>query len=205
MGLHGFRQAVHAVAAFVDHDNGVLVEADHPCRVVGLSGISAADSLDHRDFDLLVDILRTSIPDAKHRGLWTRLDWSTHRHKRHVERLLGSRHDSISQRGLLAPPSRQPTWNEPGDDDTAAPAAQVAILNEGAMWGTIEGCQHQRACGAAVTPQGFFFCEAAAVLASRKRGAEGLPLEPGCWAHDLADYRHQIERWCPECELCVEE
>ena len=199
-----FERAVKSVAGFTENDDGPLVQSECEHRVVGLSGLTA-DPLDHPLFGQLVNILACGIPERKHRGLWTGLDWANHRHKDQVEHLLGPRpnRETANQIGLLAPASRQPAWR---DDGEAPQSVEEVLLDDGRMWDTIERCPHQRACGAAVTPRGFFFCEAAAIHATRDEdGPLGLPLDPGCWAHDLADYRYQIERWCPGCELCLEE
>lgn len=82
-------------------------------------------------------------------------------------------------------------------------AIQDVIHDEHEMWALINHCPLQRDWASAVSPKGFFFCEVAAAMDFVMRGPGGLPITAGCWRHDLADYREQIERWCPRCGMCL--
>lgn len=59
-------------------------------------------------------------------------------------------------------------------------------------------CWVNQQWSSSITPKGCFFCEVAAALDMLYDGPGGLPIEPGWWKRDLADFKDQFH-WC---ELC---
>jgi len=196
-----FETAARALAAF---------PTDSPPDPSGrrkLVGLIGGEPLLHPQFPELVTILRAAVPERSHRGLWTGLDFRQHRHRDSIDRLLGPRPtvDVAPQPrgagGYLNQNLHHP--NTPSRHQPVLVAIQDVVRDEAAMWRLIEQCPLQRAWSASITPKGFFFCEVAGALDTIFEGPGGLPITPGCWRHDLADYRQQIERWCPRCGICL--
>jgi hypothetical protein len=138
----------------------------------------------HPEFGKLVGIMEHIIPRRVDRGLWTGLPltYETANRFGYVNHNLHNSHCV-----------HQPVLVGIGE----------VIQDEKAMWSLIDNCPLQRIWASTITPRGFFFCEVAGALDLVFDGPGGLPITPGCWEHDLADYRDQIERWCPRCGVCL--
>jgi len=199
MTLPDFRRALEAVADFPTQS-----EPDRFGRrkVVGIIG---GEPLLHPDWPILVDEMVRAIPEPSHRGLWIGRSL-TATERATVHRLLGPQptttvepvprgaggylNQNLHKRGMCC---HQPVLV----------AVQDVIHDEASMWKLIEECPLQREWSSAITPKGFFFCEVAAAFDMIFDGPGGVPVTPGCWRHDIADYRDQVERWCPRCGVCL--
>ena len=168
-------------------------------KVVGIIG---GEPLLHPEFGVLVTIMRRFLPNAAFRGLWTGVNWPLHRHADDVHRLLGGWSTSVSpgeSGGYL-------NWNMHLPACIHQPvlvAIQDVVHDDARMWELINRCPLQEQWSATITPKGFFFCEVAGAMDMVFDGPGGLPVTPGCWRHDLAEYRGQIEQWCPRCGVCL--
>jgi len=177
-----FRTACRALADFPRESTPNPNAGAPPGRkCVGMMG---GEPQSHPQFRELVEIMQREIPRRRDRGLWTGQDLDPA-----VARVFGyvnlNKHNSncVHQPVLVG--------------------IQEVIRDEAEMWRLIEACPLQRAWSSSITPKGFFFCEVAAAMDIVFDGPGGIPVTPGCWAHDLADYRDQIERWCPRCGVCL--
>jgi len=153
----------------------------HRTKVVGIIG---GEPQMHPQFRELVEIVEAGIPTKKHRGLWTGLPVGI---------------TTTDRFGFL----NKNTHNTRCEHQPVLVAIQDVIQDEARMWKLIDECWLNREWGCAITPKGFFFCEVAAGMDTVFDGPGGLPIKPGCWSHDLAEYREQIERWCPRCGICI--
>lgn len=197
MDLPTFESACRALASFPAESTP---DRNRRRKVVGIMG---GEPLLHPQFGELVTIMRRIIPNQVHRGLWTGIDWPQHRHAVAVRRLLG-RVPSLSVRpGAKAGYLNCNRHVTPCFHQPVLVAIQEVIHDEAKMWEMIEACPLQRDWSGAITPKGFFFCEVAAAFDTIFDGPGGLPITPDCWCHDLADYREQIERWCPRCGMAL--
>ena len=199
MDLPTFEKACHALASFPDESPP---DRKGRRKVVGLIG---GEPLMHPEFGELAAIMRSVIREVSHRGLWTGLDWPNTKHADTVRLLLGSR-PSTTVRPVPRGTTGYLNWNQhdrPCFHQPVLVAIQDVVLDEAAIWKLIDACPVQREWSATITPKGFFFCEVAGALDMIFEGPGGLPITPGCWAHDLADYRDQIERWCPRCGMAL--
>jgi hypothetical protein len=162
-------------------------------KVVGMIG---GEPLGHPEFPRLCEIMVRALPEMRHRGLWTGVRYEKHRHRAAVERLIGS---GRSRAGYL----NQNLHDRECFHQPVLVAVRDVVDDEAAMWRLIDACPLQREWSSAITPKGFFFCEVAAAMDLVFDGPGGLPVNPACWRHDLAEYRSQIERWCPRCGVCL--
>ena len=183
MSVGSFAQAVASVRGFLTES-----EPDRYGREKRI-GLIGGEPLWHPQFPALCEIMVEQIPEKRRRGLWTGMPLKKHEHRALVRDVFGylnhNRH-------------RSPCVHQP-----VLVAVQDVIRDEKRMWELIDACPLQRKWSSAVTPKGFFFCEVAAAMDVIFEGPGGIPVNPGCWQHDLADYRDQIERWCPRCGVCL--
>lgn len=154
-----------------------------------LIGVIGGEPLVHPQFAALCETMADEIPDRRCRGLWTGLPLDNHPHRELVQETFGYVNQNLHTTECVHQP--------------VLVAVEDVIRDERRMWELIDACQLQRKWSSAITPKGFFFCEVAAAMDVVFEGPGGLPLTPGCWRHDLADYRGQIERWCPRCGVCL--
>jgi hypothetical protein len=183
MTVDGFARAVEAVRDF---------PAESPPDAHGrrkLIGLIGGEPLVHPQFAELCRIMAGAIPARGRRGLWTGLRWAGHAHRAIVRRTFGY----VNQNLHTSPCVHQPVLV----------AIRDVIRQPSRMWELIDACELQRKWSSAITPKGFFFCEVAAAMDLVFEGPGGLAIEPGCWRHDLARCQEQIERWCPQCGVCL--
>ena len=178
-----FEQAACAVRDFLTES-----EPDHDGRGK-LIGMIGGEPLMHPQFSSLAKIMAQEIPDRRRRGLWTGLCLEGHAYGPLVRDTFGYLNQNLHRAECVHQP--------------VLVAVQDVIRDENRMWELIDACPLQRKWSSAITPKGFFFCEVAAAMDVIFEGPGGLPVSPGCWRHDLADYRDQIERWCPRCGVCL--
>jgi hypothetical protein len=178
-----FATALDAVADFPAESE------PHPCgrKVIGMMG---GEPLIHPKFPELCRIMTEKIPDKRCRGLWTSRVLRGHKHEHLVRETFGYLNHNTHEGTVMHSP--------------VLVAVEDVIQDEDKKWKTIGDCWLQEKWSSSITPKGFFFCEVAAAMDMVMEGPGGIPVEPGCWRHDLADYREQIEEWCPKCGVCLE-
>ena len=196
MDLKTFDLACRALMAFPKES-----EPDRTRRMK-IVGIMGGEPLMHPEFPRLAAIMGQFIP-IEHRGLWTGVRWSKHDLAPAVRYLLGKHPSTSTRRRFGAGYINCNTHTVRCCHQPILVGIQEVIHDQAKMWELIDACPLQRDWSAAITPKGFFFCEVAAAFDAIFEGPGGLPITPGCWRHDLADYRDQIERWCPRCGMAL--
>jgi len=174
-----FAEAMDALKDFPEQSDPV---ADGRRKVLGIIG---GEPLLHPQFDDLCEIFQEVVPDRSRRALWTGLPWRQSEHANVIRHTFG-----YMNLNLHNPPSKH---------QPILVAIQDVIQNKEEMWRWINDCWVQRIWSSTINPRGFYFCEVAAALADIFDGPDGLPVTPGCWRRDLADFRYQIEWACPRC------
>uniref|UniRef100_A0A6M3XGA6 Uncharacterized protein n=1 Tax=viral metagenome TaxID=1070528 RepID=A0A6M3XGA6_9ZZZZ len=198
-------QFAEACAALADFPTESEPDRQGRRKVVGIIG---GEPLMHPRFPELVEIMCRAIPDPSHRGLWTGLDYHSfpkHRFAEAVDHLIGP-HPTGDVMPVAPGSGGYLNQNQHNTDCFHQPvlvAIQDVIQDEARMWSLIDACPLQEEWSGTITPKGFFFCEVAGALDLIFDGPGGVQVAPGCWAHDLAEYRSQIERWCPRCGVCL--
>lgn len=187
MDLGQYEAALQAYADFpYDSENNPDAGDPPGLKRIGMMG---GEPLVHPQFSELCSMLRQYVPERRHRALFTGVNLDSHPHGQLARATFGyinqNEHDSRCE--------HQPVLVAVGE----------VIRDDARMRSLIEACPLQRLWSCAITPKGFFFCEIAGVLDLVFQGPGGLPVTPGCWRHDLADYRDQIEQWCPRCGVCL--
>lgn len=181
MEIEAFEQAARALADFP-------AESPPTDRVANkVIGILGGEPLLHPQFAELAEILEAAIPCRDNRGLWTGLRWQKTRHADLIRRVFGyinnNRHNTECRHSPILV------------------AVADVVADEDERRRLIDACWLQRLWSATISPKGFFFCEVAGAMDLLFDGPGGLPVEPGCWRRPLADFREQIERWCPRCGI----
>lgn len=179
MDVRQFRQACEALADFPSQ-SPPTDRVRH--KVVGMIG---GEPLIHSKFAELCRVMAEVIPDRNHRGLWTGLKWQSTRHAALIEATFGYVNNNTHDRECRHSP--------------ILVALADVVLDPERRQAMIDDCWLERLWSGSVTPKGFFFCEVAAAFDMLMDGPGGLPVEPGCWRRPLADFREQIDRWCPRC------
>jgi len=169
-------------------------------KVVGIIG---GEPLLHPEFPRLCEIMIEAIPQMRHRGLWTGVRCERHPYRAAVQRLIGPRPSPAATPNERAGYLNQNLHDTQCSHQPVLVAVRDVVHDEAAMWEWIDRCPLQQQWSATITPKGFFFCEVAGALDLVFDGPGGLPVTPACWRHDLAEYRGQIERWCPRCGVCL--
>lgn len=187
MPVDTFEQAVDALVNFPDESEPDSLGRTHlGDKQIGCMG---GEPRLHPEFDTLCEIFRDKIPNKGSRTLWTGLPVDGARDEAVIRETFGHANHNPHD-----PPSRHAP---------ALVAIQDVVEDEQEMWRLIDQCWIQQTWSATITPKGFFFCEVAGALDMIFDGPGGLPMTDACWRHDLADYRDQIERWCPRCGFAL--
>ena len=187
MELDQFSEALEAVKDFP--------EESPPSKAPDfkLIGIIGGEPLMHPQFPELLEIMREKIPNKKHRGLWTGLNWERTKHADIIRKTFISRGVHNNRHDLQA--SRHSPVLVAIKDVIANPTKRAAIIND--CW------LQSKWCGT-ITPKGHFFCEVAGVFDWVFDGPGGLPIESKCWKRPIRDFQSQIERWCPQCGIALQ-
>ena len=220
MSVECFEKVVEAVKDFPT--------TSAPCpqgrrKVVGMIG---GEPLMHPKFPELVDIICDKIPDPRHRGLWTSMDWpnTSHpiwgRHAPHVRKLLGPQpsgavHKEHNTNGGYL------NWNMHTENlkvhhQPMLVAIKDRVPDEKKRMEMIMDCWVQREWSPSFTNKGFFFCEVAAAFDQVFQGNTGIEPSPDCWKGDITfvpdengvprpqgPYAEQINTWCQRCGACL--
>lgn len=179
MTVNCYRRAVEALADFPT-DSPTTDRVKH--KMVGMIG---GEPLIHPEFRELVAVLRETIPNREHRGLWTGLRWQRTKYASLIQETFGYVNNNQHNTDCVHSPVLVSI-----SDVIADPEERRRI---------IDNCWLQRMWSGTITPKGFFFCEVAGAMDLLFDGPGGLPVEPGCWRRPIADFGDQIERWCNRC------
>jgi hypothetical protein len=187
MSLEDYEQALQAYEDF-PHESEPNPNAGDPpgLKRVGMMG---GEPLTHPEFPALCHLLCKYIPDRQHRAIFTGADLRFHPYGQLTRQVFGYiNHNEHDERCEHQP---------------VLVGIQEIVEDEARMWAMIEACPLQRLWSCGITPKGFFPCEIHGVFDWVFHGPGGLPVTPGCWRHDLADYREWVERWCPRCGFAL--
>lgn len=183
MSVGQFAAAVGALGGFPDESPPSEAA---PFKLIGLIG---GEPLLHPSFQVLLSILTEKVPNRRHRGLWTGLEWQCTQHADIIRDVFdeqfihNNRHEGESRHSPVLVASR---------DAVADPVTRAELIND---------CWLQRKWSSSVTPKGFFFCEVAGAMDIVFDGPGGLPVESGCWERPIEDFREQIDLWCQRCGI----
>lgn len=181
-----FAEAVYALSEFPSEGEP---HPDNPNGGTKLVGMMGGEPLLHPKFAQLCGLMREILPEKRNRAIFTGLDIAKHKYAELIRETFGYIQINLHSSEVVHQP--------------LLVAVQDIEPNEDKMWALIDDCWVQRLWSSSITPKGFFFCEVAGALDLLFDGPGGLPATPGCWQHDLAEYREQSERWCPRCGACL--
>ncbi len=160
----------------------------------GNIGLMGGEPAIHPQFLEILDLYEKKVPDKDRRELWTAgFKWDEYKKRIHEvfhERLIAFNDHSNPKEG----------WHQP-----LLIAIEEVIKDRALMWKMIENCWVQLRWSASITPKGAFFCEVAAAQDHLFNGPGGWPVEKGWWQRtpEDADFRQQMEEYCPRCSACL--
>lgn len=105
--------------------------------------------------------------------------------------------------GMLAYNEHNPEQEKVCRHQPLTIAIQDVVSDEDYMWELIDNCWVQRQWCPSINPKGAFFCEVAGALDILLDGPGGWPLEARWWDKDPAEFRDQVERYCPYCGMAI--
>jgi len=153
-------------------------------KVIGIIG---GEPLLHPAFAELARVIAERIPQQKHRGLWTGLDWNKGPYASLIRDTFGYVNNNQHNTECLHSP--------------VLLAIKDVVANPGKRRRLIDDCWLQQLWSSSITPKGFFFCEVAGAMDWVFDGPGGLPIETDCWKRPLSDFRSQINCWCQRCGI----
>jgi hypothetical protein len=153
-------------------------------KMVGFTG---GDPLLHPDFEAMCNYAHKKIPPER-LGLWTTLPKGKEKYRDVICRTF--------KHILLNDHSRPDIFHHPplvGIEEIFPDTRQ--------MWTMIDKCWAQESWSASIFPTGAWFCEIAGSMSMlfAEEGRKGWPVEPDWWWRIPADYREQMEMFCPRC------
>lgn len=190
MPLDQFRGAIDALEYFPQESEVHPNRQNNGVKVVGIIG---GEPLLHPDFEAICEAMRQAFPRKRNRGLWTSLPWQTHKYAAAVR-------NTFDDGGYI----NQNLHDTEVVHHPFLIAVEDLVSDAATMWKLIDACPLQHIWSSSITPKGFFFCEVAAAMDMVFQGPGGMPVTSACWQHDLAEYRDQIERWCPRCGFAAQ-
>ena len=184
MSVEDFAKAVEAVKEFP------LTSPPDRLKRPKVIGMIGGEPLMHPDFARLCEVME-NLP-ANQRGLWTGLDWKKTKYADIVRRIFSMGYINNNQH--VANCFHQPVLV----------ASKDVVSSEEDRRRLIDACPMQREWASSITPRGYYFCEVAGALAQVfSDGPDGIRVAPGCWSHDLDEYRSQIDYYCQRCGVCL--
>jgi hypothetical protein len=176
----------------------------------GVVGMFGGNPCVHPAFESLCDIMREVMPDKSRRGLWTNRIFY---HGEIVRRTFGYQNLNVHQSAVAiaeiqaAMPGRK-IWgtDSPSMHAPILVAIKDIIPDKAARRSVIETCDINLKWSGCITQLPHvnnelrcYFCEVAAAFDHVYQEDNGLPVTYGWWRRPIADYEHQIERWCNSC------
>lgn len=201
MSIEQFTEAAEALVEFPTNGapDRYMQRRSRPSRQRAV-GIMGGEPLIHPEFPKLCEILTSIIPNKGHRGVLTAIPLDGHKYESLIRKTFRFINENTHQTAVVHQPGLVAI------QDVAPHAVEVQAGKTDAetwMWEWIDRCWLQELWSSAITPKGFFFCEIAAAMDMIMDGPGGLPVTEACWQHDIAEYRHQAELWCPRCGICL--
>ena len=152
-----------------------------------MTGMQGGEPLLHPDFEKMCEYLRSKIP-WRQCGLWTTLP-EGYEHYREII-CATFKHIFINDH------TRPDIFHHP-----PLVGIEEVIEDKREMWAIIDQCWVQMSWSASIFPSGAWFCEIAGSMSMlfKEEERRGWPVEPGWWWRIPADFREQMEYFCPRC------
>ena len=162
----------------------------------------------HPQFEELCEIFAEIIPDKQQRGLWTN---NIFKYQKIVAKTFGTfnlnpHNDPRGIASLWKLKLRK--WNTRWYKGHSTHAPLLTAIKDlypdpELMWEKISGCDINQGWSAAIVQNNgqlrAYFCEVAASFDLAQGGDLGQPLVEGWWQKSIADFREQVEHFCPSC------
>jgi hypothetical protein len=152
-------------------------------------GIMGGEPLLHPDFERFCWYLSTKIPKQQ-LGLWTSFPKG---YEKYREIIVNTFHHIF-----LNDHTREDIFHHPG-----LVASEEVAQDDHEMWQWIDHCWAQESWSASINPRGAWFCEIAASMSMLFEEGKGWDVDNGWWWRIPADFKSQMEQFCPRCGFCV--
>lgn len=180
------RFAGHREPYFMSLDQ-FKVAVDSMVAYPKMTGIQGGEPLLHPDFEAMCNYLHEKIPYEKC-GLWTTLPEGFSHYREAICRTF--KHIFINDH------SRPDIMHHP-------PLVSVEEMypDKKQMWVVIDQCWAQASWSASIYPNGAWFCEIAGSMSMlfKEEERKGWTVEPDWWWRIPADFKEQMEMFCPRC------
>jgi hypothetical protein len=155
-----------------------------------MTGFQGGEPLLHPDFSKMCEYARSKIKPVQ-LGLWTTLPEGYEHYREDICATFG--HIFINDH------SRPDIYHHPG-----LVAVEEVAENKNQMWYMIDHCWAQESWSASIYPNGAWFCEIAGSMSMLFGEGQGWRVEPGWWWRIPADFRSQMDMFCPRCGFPAE-
>jgi hypothetical protein len=150
-----------------------------------MTGFQGGDPLLHPDFQKMCEYAREKIPPEQ-LGLWTTLPEGFEHYREDI--------CSTFKHIFINDHTRPDIFHHP-------PLVGIEEIesDKNKMWQMIDHCWAQESWSASIFPNGAWFCEIAGSMSMLFGEGKGWPIEPGWWWRIPADFREQMDMFCPRC------
>ena len=170
----------------------------------GIVAVIGGNPVMHAKFEQICHIFCEEIPEKRQRGLWTN---NVFKHAALAKEVFGvfNLNPHGVDRGIKSlAPLRAGSWYHDGYSSHAPMlVAGKDLFGEEEMWDRISRCDINHYWSATVTQNKgelrAYFCEVAGAFDLARGTDHGIPVVPGWWRRNIAEFEPQVRHFCPGC------
>jgi len=170
----------------------------------GIIAVIGGNPVMHRHFEKICEVFCEEIPDKRHRGLWTNNVFKYADLAKQVFGVFNLNPHGV-ERGIKSMAGlKEGAWYHEGHSmHSPLLVAGKDIFGEEEMWERIARCDVNQNWSATVTQNKgelrAYFCEVAGAFDLARGTDHGVPVVPGWWRRNIAEFEPQVRHFCPGC------